>query len=286
MINVAEAVRKVQRSAERSLNLYRLSQEESHAAGAISQSLRSVLRAARTPEEQRWIDRVERLRADLNASTQEITRRDYGAGSAGATLTPEEMRAGVEVVDTLGHISRAVSKSPFWCLVLFKLVRHLHPRSCIEMGTAVGISAAYQAAALKLNGYGALVTLEGASSLADIARSNLRRLDLEAVESVVGRFQDTLLDVLSRHQPVDYVFVDGHHDEQATLSYFEQLLPFLATPALLVFDDIAWSPGMTRAWSAIATDPRIGVAVDLGPVGLCVLDRSIPGPRLLRIPLL
>ena len=107
------------------------------------------------------------------------------------------------------------------------------------MGAAVGISAAYQAAALALNGRGTFTTLEGAEPLADIARDNLRRLGLGMVQVVVGRFEDTLDAVLERRRPVDYVFVDGRHDRQATLAYFEQTSPFLAETAFLIFDDIA-----------------------------------------------
>jgi predicted O-methyltransferase YrrM len=153
------------------------------------------------------------------------------------------------------------------------------------MGTAVGISAAYQTAALRLNGHGALVTLEGATSLAEIARNNFQQLGLDTVEVVVGRFHDTLPVVLTNRRPVDYVFVDGHHDDQTTLAYFEHILPFLAETALLVFDDIAWSEGMKRAWATIARDKRVGVAVDLGAVGLCVIDNAIAGPRYFSIPL-
>jgi predicted O-methyltransferase YrrM len=153
------------------------------------------------------------------------------------------------------------------------------------MGTAVGISAAYQAAALSLNGHGTLVTLEGASTLADIATENFRLLGLDTVELVVGRFQDTLPDVLTKRRPVDYVFVDGHHDEQATLAYFEQILPFLKETALLVFDDIGWSEGMKRAWNTITKDKRLSLAVDLGPVGVCVIDSSVVGRRYFSIPL-
>jgi predicted O-methyltransferase YrrM len=128
---------------------------------------------------------------------------------------------------------------------------------------------------LELNGAGTLVTLEGAPAIADLARGHLGRLGLGRAEVVVGRFQDTLPGVLAARRPVDYVFVDGHHDEHATLGYFEQLLPFLADSALLVFDDIAWSDGMRRAWTAIARDPRVTSAVGLGPVGLCLIQRGV-----------
>lgn len=285
MINVNKAVRKFARLAERSWNLYNLSREGNRISDAITYSVRAASKRALTPEEQSWIDRIEHLRTQMNVSTKQITRTDYGAGNPDSNWAQEEMRAGIEVPDTLGHVSQVTSKPPFWCLLLFKLIRTMRAGSCLEMGTSVGISAAYQAAALKLNRHGSLVTLEGAASLADIARNNFQQLDLDTVEVVVGSFQTTLTDVLTNLQPVDYIFVDGHHDEQATRAYFEQILPYLADQALLVFDDITWSEGMKRAWNTLAKDQRVAVAVDLGPVGLCVIDSSIAGHKYFSIPL-
>lgn len=285
MLNITQSVRKLQRSVERSWKLYGLSREDNRVAESIAHGVRAALRGRWTREERSWINRIESLRAELNASSTPLTRTDYGAGSPGAHCTQEQMRAGVESADTVGHFSRVASKPPLWCGLLFALIRSVHPTSCIEMGTAVGISAAYQGAALRLNGDGSLVTLEGASSAADIARNNLRELGLDSVDVVVGRFQDTLPDVLASRQPVDYVFVDGHHDEQATVGYFEQIMPFLAEKSLIVFDDIAWSGGMKRAWNRIAHHGGVDVAVDLGAVGLCVIDRTAAGKSYFRIPM-
>jgi predicted O-methyltransferase YrrM len=257
-----------------SWNLRKLTLDPSPGSASLARTLQAASNPSLTPEEKAWLDRIEAVRTEMQASTLPITRADYGAGNPDSNRSESAMGAGVEVVDTLGHITRRASKSAFWCRLLFTLVRTLRPRTCIEMGTAVGISAAYQAAALAMNGHGHLVTLEGAGSLADVAKTNFRQLGLDTVTVVVGRFQDTLSGILRRSSPVDYVFVDGHHDERATLAYFEQLLPFLADNALLVFDDIAWSEGMRRAWKAIASSPRAGIAVDLGPVGLCLVQKT------------
>jgi predicted O-methyltransferase YrrM len=251
----------------------------------IAQSIRATVNQRLTPEEKLWIDRIEQLRSAMNGSSEKIIRTDYGAGSPDADRTKEEMQSGFATDDSIGNVSRVASKPPFWCGLLFKLLRDMRPASCIEMGTAVGISASYQAAALKMNGHGRLVTLEGAAALANIARANFQQLGLETVEVVVGRFQETLPDVLAQRRPVDYLFVDGHHDEQATLGYFEAMLPFLGETALLAFDDIDWSDGMKRAWQTIAHDSRVGVAVDLGPVGLCGIARSVIRRNYFDIPL-
>lgn len=285
MINIIRGFSKLQRFIERSWNLHGLRREENLIASSIAHSLRETWEGKLTSEEKSWVGRIENLRTEMNATDKSIVRTDYGAGCPDSIRTQEEMRRGIEVTDTLSHICRVDSKSPFWCLLLFKLIRKVRPSSCIEMGTSVGISAAYQAAALRLNGHGNLITLEGSTSLADIAWNNFQQLGLDTVEVVVGRFQDKLTDVLTNRQPVDYLFIDGHHDEQATLAYFKQVLPFFADPGLIVFDDITWSKGMQRAWNKIARDRRVGVTVDFGPVGLCVLDSSIAGHKYFSIPL-
>lgn len=285
MINITKIFRKLRRLITRLWNFYDLRHNENRITKSITHSIQETMKSLLIPEEKKWIDRIESLRTQMNASTKPLTRMDYGSGNPDSNRTKEEMQAGIEIKDTLGHISQIASKSAFWCCFLFKLVRNISPNSCIEMGTAVGISAAYQAAALKINGHGIFVSLEGANSIADVARNNFQQLGLDNLEVVVGRFQDTLPNVLEKCQPVDYVFVDGHHDEQATIGYFEQIIPFLAEKALIILDDIAWSEGMKRAWNAIARDSRVGIAIDLGPVGLCVIDRSIPKYRYFNIPL-
>ena len=285
---VVARVLKLRRAAERSWSLYRLSRAWGRVTEPIVHSVNSVLRRRVTPEERAWVERIEHLRAEMSLSTMRIVRTDYGAGTPGSKRTPETMRAGVEVTQALGEISAVASKSPFWCLLLFHLVRTLRPKSCIEMGTAVGISAAYQAAALELNGRGSLATLEGAATLASVARDNLDRLGLGGpgmVEVVVGRFEDTLRGVLASRQPIDYVFVDGHHHGPATLAYFEQMVPFLAEASVVIFDDIAWSDDMRKTWSAIAHDERVGLAIDLGEVGICVVGASMARHRHFKVPL-
>lgn len=112
------------------------------------------------------------------------------------------------------------------------------------MGACLGISGAYQAAALELNGAGKLCTMEGAPAFAQVAIGNWKSLGLsERVSVAIGPFHTTLAAVLATGRPVDFCFIDGHHDEAATMQYFEQVLPCLAPAALLVFDDIRWSRG-------------------------------------------
>jgi predicted O-methyltransferase YrrM len=224
-----------------------------------------------SPQEAEWVERIERLRQQLRSSRAVVSRVDYGARTPNSHLTDEMMYQGEMVSASVGEICRNASNPSSTALLLFSLIRALRPSVCLELGTSLGITAAYQAAALTLNQRGRLVTLEGAAPIAALAGDNLRSLGLTNVSVVVGRFQDTLEGVLRQDGPIDFAFVDGHHDEHATVRYFEQIRPALSTRAVLVFDDIGWSDGMRRAWKAITEHSDVSLAVDLSAMGVCVI---------------
>ena len=227
-------------------------------------------------EEKVWIDKIEQLRENLNASATEISLVDYGAGKSDEHRTQQDMYTGETVTTTVGEVCRSGSKSPFWSFLLFNLVREFKPAVCIELGTCLGISASYQAVALSLNKAGKFVTIEGAKTLAKYAEQNIETIGLENVRVVAGRFQDVLDEVLNESRPVDFAFIDGHHDEKATMRYFDQIIPFLANQGVvLVFDDISWSPGMKNAWKKIKVDERVKISVDLRKVGICLMKKKI-----------
>ena len=249
----------------------------------LAQALDAALHDRLTTRERAWVDSIEALRRRADASKRLIRMEDFGAGSPTANLTAEEMYKGRFVEKTLGAFSHA-SKPYLWTSVLFQLVRKFQPEAIIELGCCVGISGSYQAAAQKLNERGRLWTLEGASELAEVSRGHFAELALDNVTVVQGRFQDTLVGVIAQAAPIDYAFIDGHHDEQATLDYFEQILPHVAPRALLVFDDVDWSEGMTRAWRKIQEDPRVAISVETRTLGLCVIDPTA-AKRNWRIPM-
>ncbi len=246
-------------------------------AARLLSVLEQTIRHVRSPEEAHWIGRIEALRGELRASGKPVAITDYGAGKPGMHLTEEQMRQGRIVRRTVGAVCRDSSKHPFWAFFLFRLIREFKPAVCVELGTALGISGAYQAAALALNGTGRLITLEGAEALATIARENLARLGLDTVTVVPGRFQDTLAGVLAGQPTIDYAFIDGHHDEQATIGYFAQILPQLSRTSVMIFDDIAWTAGMKRAWRTIVGHERLRTVADLGDIGVCLsADGTVP----------
>ncbi len=250
----------------------RLRQSENDDARKLAEALAATLdEATDDAETAAWIQRIEALRAALLRSEDEVTFRDYGAeGRLKAARQPDApFRETTRAVKAIGRDA----VPPHEGRLLYHLIRQFNPARCLELGTSLGLSATYQAAALATTGgTGQLITLEGGTALARRAEKHLDRLGLTGVEVVAGPFAETLPAVLQRHRPIDFAFIDGHHDPAAMRAYFEQLAPHFADGAVLVFDDIFWTTGMRHAWLALAEDPRLRQAADLLTVGICIFS--------------
>jgi len=249
---------------------------------AIDESLNNLI----SDEGQSLINLIEDRRSALLASKEEIPVIDFGAGKKDSGLTSQEMMAGIQSHESIAEISELRSKPEFWAKLMFKIVRKLQPSSCVELGTCVGISAAYQAGALKLNGKGHLKTIEGSPEISRIAQETVDQLDLKNTEIITGSFHDKLKGTLESAKPIDFFFNDGHHDHDALLKYFEETVPYLARKAVIIFDDISWSKGMKEAWSKIKSDQRVAATVDLKNIGIALIDNNATKKEEFSIPLL
>ena len=228
-------------------SLPRLAFRRDRASRALLRALWSTALGRIPQEERQWIGRIEARRAEL----------------ASADATP---------------FVRWMSIAPVWGRFLMRTVRELAPRSCFELGTGFGISAAYQAAALELNGAGTLTTVERDEGLGGVAEEGFARLGLQSRVEVWRGVQDGSLGaVLESMRSIEYAFLDADHTENATLAHFATLLPRLQEGAIVVLDDINWSDGMWRAWKTIAADQRVSTVLKLRRVGIIVIAGDADG---------
>ena len=234
----------------------------------ILSAVKSTLDRRMTGPSYDYQSRIEQLRSELEISVEMIMQEDFGAGTnRSRNLASAASKC---VTRTIGEVAKSSSMPLFWCQVLHNMVIATGSKRVLEMGTCLGISAAYLASALIQTG-GRLFTLEGAPTFAERAKHNLQRLGLDNVDLRIGRFTGTLEVALREMNSVDFVFVDGHHAEEPTLTYFELILPYTSGETVIVFDDIRWSKGMSKAWKRICAHQRVRSTVDLGSMGVVTL---------------
>ncbi|MEI2776829.1 MAG: class I SAM-dependent methyltransferase [Tetrasphaera sp.] len=169
---------------------------------------------------------------------------------------------------TVRNATAKASKNAHEARVIFLILRGQGALTGVELGANMGISGAYQALALQLNGGGQFISLEGSEGRAALARETVAPYDNTEIR--VGQFDQTLELTLAELGELDYAFVDGNHRRDPTLEYFELILPRVRRPGVLLFDDIHHNPGMDEAWAVIAADPRVSLDCGPGP------DRPVP----------
>lgn len=198
---------------------------------------------------------VEALRKQLLADDHQITITDLGAGSH---LNKNRKKK-------ISELAKNALKSPRMAQLIYRLAHYQQPESMIELGTCLGITTAYLAKACP---DAALTTVEGCPQTAAIAQRNFNYLGLNHIQLHVGDFDEVLPAKLQEYRKLDFVYIDGNHRKDATLKYFNWVLPKVTENTLLIFDDIYWSEGMKEAWKEIKNHPQVSLTVDLFWIGL------------------
>ena len=242
-----------------------LSGKEDPTSQAVARALRTAALKRVPAEEREWIARVDARRRELIADQTSLPPGfDAKPGAA-----PEWIEQGAGAPIPIGGVACLFSVAPRWGTFLLRLVREIAPKSCLELGTGLGISTAYQAAALELNQSGTMTTLEGAKAWASIAEEGLAALGLsERARVEPGPIDATLTDVVARIAPIDYAYLDADHTEKTTTAHFDVILPHVAEGGIVVLDDISYSGEMWRAWRAVTHRDRVSTALALGRMGL------------------
>ena len=204
---------------------------------------------------------IEDLRKLLLKNENIIKVDDFGAGSVNLTSTERKV----------SDIARSSLKPKKYAQLLFRMVNYYQPETILEIGTSLGITTAYLSMAGKQS---KLITMEGAGTIAAIAKNNFKLLGLCNIELVKGNFDETLLSVIGQLSTVNFVFIDGNHRKEPTLQYFEQLLSITTNDTIIIFDDIHWSGEMEAAWKQIKKHPQVNCTIDLFFIGIVLLRKE------------
>ncbi len=196
---------------------------------------------------------LSKYRQALSNNTTLLSLAQLGAGS--------KKPAGQKSVAAL---VKTAAQSPKYAELLYRLLKYFDYKVVVELGSSLGLSTLYLA---KANPQGKVYTIEGDKAVFETA-SSLSFSQASNIIAINALFDEALPKLLNDLGTVDMVYIDGNHSYEATLRYFELLLPYLNENSLLVFDDIYWSEGMTRAWREIVAHQAAQYTIDLFQLGL------------------
>ncbi len=139
--------------------------------------------------------------------------------------------------------------------LLFRCAEYFKPKNILELGTSLGIATH----AMQLGNPNTLIkSIEGCPSCSSVAKKQLQ--NFENITLLTGDFSTQIKNL--KTPKFDLVFFDGKHTKEATLNYFNMLLPKAHNDTVFIFDDIYWSREMTQAWEEIKSHKSITVTID------------------------
>lgn len=203
---------------------------------------------------------LEAMRADMLRREDKIEIVDLGAGSKVSNKRSK----------TVSEIAKSALSPSKKAQFLFKLVKYIQPKSILELGTSLGLSAMYMH---KGCSSARLITIEGSSQIARVAK---HYFDFEKakIELIVSSFDAALDSPQLKNETHDIIYVDGNHTKEATLRYIDKLNSNLSENGFFILDDIYWSSGMTEAWKTLKKDKRFAFSVDLYDFGLLIKKKD------------
>jgi len=189
---------------------------------------------------------------------------DVTSFGAGSSVTESKKRKIGKIISS-GSISKRFGE------LLFRMVDFFSPAGILELGTSFGISTLY----LSLPKRSAkIVTIEGCKKTAEWAYEAFNEFEIKNIELLVGKFSELIPEAIKILPSLDFVFFDGDHRKESTLSYFNECLKFVHNDSIFVFDDIHWSQGMEDAWIEIVANPKVTISIDIFRFGIVFFKKE------------
>lgn len=189
----------------------------------------------------------------LNHTELEIT--DFGAGSK---VFKSNKRKVSEIA------KHGISEKKFSELY-FKLVNFCNAEYIVELGTSIGLNTLYLS---KANSKAKIYTIEGCPKLHEFSSQLFKTYNAQNIETINDNFDNALPELLNKLPRLDFLYIDGNHQYEATKKYFEMALKKKHEHSVFIFDDINWTEGMQKAWEEIKNHPEVTLSLDFFFMGI------------------
>jgi len=199
---------------------------------------------------------INQYKTSLLANKKTINITEYGAGSRVFKSTKRPV----------SKIAKHVGVSDSRAQLLNRFCTYFKVANALEIGASLGIGTCSMALGSKH-----VTTIEGCPETLQIAKSNLAYFDLKNIDFIQANFDEAIPKLTERY---DLIYIDGNHQKEATLNYFESLLKNSHNDTVFIFDDIHWSKEMEEAWQEICDDKRVTVSIDTFQWGIVFIRKE------------
>ncbi len=203
------------------------------------------------------LEKIEKLRKELSTSSEKIVFEGFGA-----TITSK--------THPLRDVVKNISTPHRYGTWYYKVIEKFNYQQIVELGTCIGIGTMYLASNPQTN----VVTFEANKACMDKAKELFTLHSLTNIEIIEGDIQDTLANYVNSAESIDMALIDANHTYEATLQYFNLLLPKLHSKSLVVIDDIYWSEDMMRAWETLKNHPSVCLSLDFYRAGFLFFEHN------------
>jgi predicted O-methyltransferase YrrM len=208
------------------------------------------------------VSSIEKIRKKLLSDQRSIHVTDFGAGSV-------KLKTKFRKVNEIVRFSSVTVK---YGKLLSNMAAEFGEPYIIEMGTSFGISTLYLTATcsgLKVK------TIEGSSSVSEIAIENFKDTGRKNIEVITGSFDVVLPEILKRNSMPGLVFIDGNHRKEPVMKYFTEIAEYSGSRTVIIIDDINYSEEMEEAWNEIKQFEKVSVTVDIFRMGMVFFREGI-----------
>jgi predicted O-methyltransferase YrrM len=200
---------------------------------------------------------IENERDKLLKSKNTLKYKDFGTN-------------GVEKSISTQQLAKRALKNKKYASLIAATTEFYNYKNILELGTCLGITTAYMAKTADQ-----VVTIEGGEVVLMEAKMIWKNLDLDnKIMGVNANFDDILEEVLQQNN-FDMIFIDGNHNKEATIKYFQSVLNAPTRPKCIIFDDIHWSTHMEEAWQEVISNSTVTLTLDLFFLGFAFINPNL-----------
>ncbi len=204
---------------------------------------------------------IEEIRSNLLKDHNPIQVLDLGSGS-------QILKTSSRSISNIARTSLSPSK---YAIIYGRLASYFHCKTIFELGTSFGINTLY----LAFSEGSKVITFEGSSEIASIARQSFSTLNAKNINLIEGNLDHTLLSQVNSVSSIDLAFMDANHRYEPTMRYFNILIQKMNAQSIVIVDDIHYSKEMESAWNELKQHTQVHASADLYRCGILFFDPSL-----------